>query len=212
MADAPPAKRAKTDDDDGGANGANGAAAAASTTTAAITEIAIDPADDWHHHLRDGVDVLANLVPMAARQFRRAIAMPNLKPPVTTTAMALAYRARILAAVPAGVAFEPLMTLYLTDNTPADEIRAAKASGKVFAVKLYPNGATTNSDSGVTDWRNARAALNVGLLYYEIVPKDDAGRDRFWPGARAAFRMFLANTAASDGYEQFERADADHDP
>ena len=171
MSAEPSAKRAKVDNGAATAAGdheecpratsANAVPSLAQQAHAAITEIAIDPADDWHHHLRDGVDVLANLVPVAARQFRRAIAMPNLRPPVTTTALALAYRERILAHVPAGVAFEPLMTLYLTDNTTAEEIRAAKASGKVFAVKLYPNGATTNSDSGVTDWRNARAALEA---------------------------------------------------
>jgi dihydroorotase len=99
------------------------------------------------------------VLPHTARQFARAIVMPNLKPPVTTTAEAQAYRARILSALPAGLAFEPLMTLYLTDNTPADEIRRAKASGIVHGVKLYPAGATTNSDSGVTDVRKTRAAL-----------------------------------------------------
>src|SRR5512143_2176381 len=108
--------------------------------------------DDWHLHLRDGA-ALAAVLPHTARQFARAIVMPNLRPPVTTTAQALAYRDRILAALPPGLAFEPLMTLYLTDNTPAAEIQQAKASGVVHAVKLYPAGATTNSDSGVTDVR-----------------------------------------------------------
>ena len=116
--------------------------------------------DDWHLHLRDGA-AMAAVLPHTARQFARAIVMPNLKPPVTTTAEAEAYRARILAALPAGLAFEPLMTLYLTDNTPADEIRRAKASGFVHGVKLYPAGATTNSDSGVTDVRKPRAALEA---------------------------------------------------
>jgi dihydroorotase len=116
--------------------------------------------DDWHLHLRDGT-AMAAVVPHTARQFARAIVMPNLKPPVTTTAEAQAYRARILSALPAGLAFEPLMTLYLTDNTPADEIRRAKASGIVHGVKLYPAGATTNSDSGVTDVRKTRAALEA---------------------------------------------------
>lgn len=105
--------------------------------------------DDWHIHLRDG-DALATTVADAARQFGRAIVMPNLRPPVTTVAQASAYRARILAAVPAGLKFEPLMTLYLTDNTPPDEIDRARDSGFVRAVKLYPAGATTNSDAGVT--------------------------------------------------------------
>jgi len=116
--------------------------------------------DDWHLHLRDGA-AMAAVLPHTARQFARAIVMPNLRPPVTTTAMARAYRERIVAAFPTGFAFEPLMTLYLTDNTPADEIRRAKASGIVHGVKLYPAGATTNSDSGVTDVRKPRAALEA---------------------------------------------------
>ena len=106
--------------------------------------------DDWHLHVRDGA-MLAAVLPHTARQFGRAIIMPNLKPPVTTTEQAKAYRERILAAVPAGTTFEPLMTLYLTDNTSPDEIRRAHASGIVHGVKLYPAGATTNSDAGVTD-------------------------------------------------------------
>ncbi|NSX04585.1 dihydroorotase [Cupriavidus gilardii] len=116
--------------------------------------------DDWHLHLRDGA-ALAAVLPDTARQFARAIVMPNLKPPVTTVAQAQAYRERILAALPAGLSFEPLMTLYLTDNTQADEIVAAKASGFVHAVKLYPAGATTNSDAGVTDIRRCTAALEA---------------------------------------------------
>jgi dihydroorotase len=106
--------------------------------------------DDWHLHLRDGA-ALATVVPHTARQFARAIVMPNLKPPVTTAAQASAYRERILAAVPQGLTFSPLMTLYLTDNTPAAEIDRAQASGIVHAVKYYPAGATTHSDAGVTD-------------------------------------------------------------
>ena len=105
--------------------------------------------DDWHLHLRDG-DALATVVPHSASQFARAIIMPNLQPPVTTTQQALAYRSRILDAVPAGVDFDPLMTLYLTDNTDPAEMARAKASGHVLAAKLYPAGATTNSDQGVT--------------------------------------------------------------
>ncbi|MGZ9031202.1 MAG: dihydroorotase [Burkholderiaceae bacterium] len=116
--------------------------------------------DDWHLHLRDGA-ALAAVLPHTARQFARAIVMPNLRPPVTTAAQALAYRERILAALPRGLVFEPLMTLYLTDNTTADEIRQAKASGAVHAVKLYPAGATTNSDSGVTDVRRCASALDA---------------------------------------------------
>ncbi|HJV84846.1 MAG TPA: dihydroorotase [Noviherbaspirillum sp.] len=116
--------------------------------------------DDWHLHLRDGA-TLASVLPHSARQFKRAIVMPNLKPPVTTTAQAAAYRERILEALPAGMAFEPLMTLYLTDNTPADEIRRAKESGFVHAVKLYPAGATTNSDAGVTALTKCYKALEA---------------------------------------------------
>ena len=115
--------------------------------------------DDWHLHVRDG-DALATVVPHTAAQFGRAIIMPNLRPPVTTAAQALAYKARIQAAVPSGVAFEPLMTLYLTDNLPADEIRRAKDAG-VVAAKLYPAGATTNSDAGVTDLRKTYATLEA---------------------------------------------------
>ncbi|KWO73049.1 dihydroorotase [Burkholderia ubonensis] len=116
--------------------------------------------DDWHLHVRDG-EMLAAVLPHTARQFGRAIIMPNLKPPVTTTAQAHAYRERILAAVPAGVAFEPLMTLYLTDNTPPDEIRRARESGFVHGVKLYPAGATTNSDHGVTDLAKCAKTLEA---------------------------------------------------
>ena len=114
--------------------------------------------DDWHLHLRDG-EVLQSVLPHSARQFARAIIMPNLRPPVTTVAAAAEYRQRILAALPAELSFEPLMTLYLTDNTPADEIRRAADCGFVKAVKLYPAGATTNSDAGVTDLVKCDAAL-----------------------------------------------------
>ena len=122
--------------------------------------------DDWHLHVRDGAAMQA-VVPHTARQFGRAIIMPNLRPPVTTAAQAMAYRERIQAAVPAGVDFTPLMTLYLTDNTAPDEIRRAKDAG-VVALKLYPAGATTNSDAGVTDIRKTYATLEAmqreGLL------------------------------------------------
>jgi len=123
-----------------------------------MQQLTITRPDDWHLHLRDGA-LMQSVLPDTARQFARAIVMPNLRPPVTTTALALEYRQRILAALPAGMKFEPLMTLYLTDNTSAEEIRKAKASGVVHAVKLYPAGATTNSDAGVTDIRNTYAAL-----------------------------------------------------
>jgi dihydroorotase len=114
--------------------------------------------DDWHLHLRDGA-AMAAVVPFTAARFARAIVMPNLKPPVTTTEAATQYRARILEALPAGADFTPLMTLYLTDLTEPAEIDRAKASGIVFACKLYPAGATTNADSGVTDIRRIDATL-----------------------------------------------------
>ncbi len=122
--------------------------------------------DDWHLHVRDGA-ALQTVVPHTAAQFGRAIIMPNLKPPVTTAELALAYKSRIMAAVPQGVAFEPLMTLYLTDNLPPAEIVKAKAAG-VVACKLYPAGATTNSDAGVTDLKKIYPTLEamqkVGML------------------------------------------------
>ena len=121
-------------------------------------KITITRPDDWHLHLRDG-DALKAVLPHSARQFARAIIMPNLRPPVTSVAAAAEYRQRILAALPAGMDFEPLMTLYLTDKTPADEIRRAVESGFVKAVKLYPAGATTNSDAGVTDLAHCEAVL-----------------------------------------------------
>ena len=131
-----------------------------------MNTITLTRPDDWHLHVRDG-DVLATVVPHTARQFGRAIIMPNLKPPVTTAAQALAYRDRILAAVPQGLSFQPLMTLYLTDNLAPEEIVRAKAAG-VVAAKLYPAGATTNSDAGVTDLKNIYPVLEamqrVGML------------------------------------------------
>jgi dihydroorotase len=135
-------------------------------SAAPIDTLTLTRPDDWHLHLRDGA-ALAAVLPATARQFARAIVMPNLRPPVTTAAAALAYRERILAALPAGAAFQPLMTLYLTDNTPPDEIARAQAAG-VVALKLYPAGATTNSDAGVTDLRKCHATLDAmqraGLL------------------------------------------------
>jgi dihydroorotase len=122
-------------------------------------ELTITRPDDWHLHVRDGA-ALASVVPASARQFARAIVMPNLKPPVTTAAQAVAYRDRILAAVPAGLEFEPLMTLYLTDDLAAEEVRRARAAG-VVAVKLYPAGATTNSSAGVTDVRKTYPVLET---------------------------------------------------
>ena len=114
--------------------------------------------DDWHLHLRDGA-ALAAVLPFTAARFARAIVMPNLNPPVTTTAAALAYRERIRAALPTGAQFEPLMTLYLTDRTPVEEISRAKAAGGVLGCKLYPAGATTHSAAGVTDVRRLDAVF-----------------------------------------------------
>ena len=125
-----------------------------------MQELTLTRPDDWHLHLRDDAALKA-VVGHSAARFARAIVMPNLRPPVTTTEQALAYRERILAALPAGSDFTPLMTLYLTDNTSPEEIHKAKASGAVQAVKLYPAGATTNSDSGVTHIYKPEAALRA---------------------------------------------------
>jgi len=137
--------------------------------------------DDWHLHLRDGA-ALAAVLPYTARQFARAIVMPNLRPPVTSAAMAINYRARIIDALPPGSDFEPLMTLYLTDNTPPDEVRRAKDAG-VVAFKLYPAGATTNSDAGVTDIGKTRKTLEAmqreGLLLLVHGEVTDADIDLF---------------------------------
>ena len=129
--------------------------------------------DDWHLHVRDGAQ-LASVLPFTARQFARAIIMPNLKPPVTTLALAAAYRERILAAVPADARFEPLMTLYLTDTTSPDEIKAAQRSGFVVGAKLYPAGATTHSDAGVTAIRfcsakNARYCWSTSSSVFALL-------------------------------------------
>jgi dihydroorotase len=130
------------------------------TIDANMNRITITRPDDWHLHLRDAQHMQA-VLPDTARRFARAIVMPNLKPPVTTTALALQYRDRIRAALPAGAVFEPLMTLYLTDNTQPAEIEKAKRSGAVHAVKYYPAGATTNSDSGVTDLEKCRGVFEA---------------------------------------------------
>jgi dihydroorotase len=129
------------------------------TTPAPASSLTLTRPDDWHLHLRDG-PAMADVLAHSAAQFARAIVMPNLKPPVTTTALALAYRQRILAARPKGSDFEPLMTLYLTDNTPPDEIARAQGAG-IVALKLYPAGATTNSDAGVSDIRKTYPTLEA---------------------------------------------------
>ena len=139
-------------------------------TQTSLNTVTLTRPDDWHLHVRDG-EALKTVVPHTAAQFGRAIIMPNLRPPVTTAAAALAYKQRIQAAAPQPLAgqapFEPLMTLYLTDNLPADEIKRAKDAG-VVAAKLYPAGATTNSDAGVTDLRKTYKTLEAmqreGLL------------------------------------------------
>jgi len=123
-----------------------------------MTRVTLIRPDDWHLHLRDG-DHMRAVLPDTARRFARAIVMPNLKSPVTTTDMALGYRERILSALPDGMTFQPLMTLYLTDVTKGDEIRRAKASGVIYAVKYYPAGATTHSESGVTELGRCEEAL-----------------------------------------------------
>ncbi len=149
-----------------------------------MQKLTITRPDDWHLHLRDGAALKA-VLPYTVRQFARAIIMPNLKPPVRTVADAAAYRDRILAAIPAGQPFEPLMTLYLTDNTSPDEIIAAKESQFVKAVKYYPAGATTNSESGVTDIRKCdrvfEAMQQVAmplLLHGEVTDQDVDVYDR----------------------------------
>ena len=150
--------------------------------TERIARLALRRADDFHLHLRDG-DALRSLLShprgIADGTVKRAIIMPNLVPPVTTTEHALAYRERIMAALPPGADFQPLMTLYLTDETPPSEIARAKASGAVFAVKLYPAGATTNSDAGVTDigrclpTLRAMAEISMPLLVHGEVTDPD---------------------------------------
>lgn len=128
--------------------------------TSTPSSITLTRPDDWHLHLRDGA-VLNDVLPHTAQQFARAIVMPNLKPPVTTVALAKAYRERIVAALPGGMKFEPLMTLYLTDNTSPDEIKRAVDSGFIHGVKLYPAGATTNSDAGVTSLAHCMPTLEL---------------------------------------------------
>lgn len=172
--------------------------------------------DDWHLHLRDD-SALAAVLPDTARRFGRAIVMPNLRPPVTTVAQAAAYRGRILAALPPDLKFEPLMTLYLTDNTQPAEIERARSSGFVRAVKLYPAGATTNSDAGVTDIQKvypvleAMAACNMVLCVHgevthagvDIFDRERVFIDRTlaplaarFPGLRIVFEHITTREAA----------------
>jgi dihydroorotase len=143
-----------------------------------MNKLTLTRPDDWHLHLRDG-DALKVVLPDTARRFARAVVMPNLRPPVTNVQLATEYRQRILSALPNGAQFEPLMTLYLTDNTSVKDVEEAKASGFVKAFKLYPAGATTNSDSGVTSLDKCAAALaameNLGvplLVHAEVTDAD----------------------------------------
>lgn len=181
-----------------------------------MNKLTITRPDDWHLHLRDGA-ALHSVLPDTARRFARAIVMPNLRPPVTTTELARGYRERILQALPTGLAFEPLMTLYLTDNTPPAEIAEAKNSGFVHGVKLYPAGATTNSDSGVTDIAKCYRTLeamerhNMPLLVHaEVIDPDVDVFDRErvfiehhmiplvarFPGLRVVFEHITTRDAA----------------
>ena len=125
-----------------------------------MDRVTLNRPDDWHLHLRDD-EALKSVLADTVRRFARAMVMPNLRPPVTSVAAAAEYRNRIVSALLPGSDFEPLMTLYLTDNTKPAEIHKAKASGIVHALKYYPAGATTNSDSGVTDIRNCIEALEA---------------------------------------------------
>ncbi|MCG7755493.1 MAG: dihydroorotase, partial [Nitrosomonas sp.] len=192
-----------------------------------MISITITRPDDWHLHLRDGGQLRA-VLPHTAKQFARAIIMPNLKPPVVTTEMALAYRTRILAALPVALQnhFEPLMTLYLTDNTPPSEIIRAKESAVIYGVKLYPAGATTNSDAGVTDIAkcyNTLAAMernNLPLLVHgevtdadvDVFDREKVFIDRIlallthrFPGLRIVFEHVTTRDAVQFVTESSER-------
>lgn len=181
-----------------------------------MNKLTIIRPDDWHLHLRDGV-AMQSVLPDTVRRFSRAIVMPNLRPPVTTTELAAAYRERILQAIPADGSFEPLMTLYLTDSTSPEEIIKAKASGIVHGVKLYPAGATTNSDSGVTNLGHCVKALEAmekhGMLLQVHAEVTDADVDVFdrekvfidrnmipllkrFPGLRLVFEHITTKDAA----------------
>jgi dihydroorotase len=172
------------------------------STAQQVSRITITRPDDWHLHLRDGA-ALAAVLPDTARRFGRAIVMPNLKPPVTTVAQAAEYRDRILAVLPKGLKFEPLMTLYLTDNTSAEEIERARDSGFVHAVKLYPAGATTNSDAGVTGIEKVSPALErmerVGLPLLVHGEVTDADVDIFDRERVFIDRVFAPLTARFPG-------------
>ncbi|HTD31127.1 MAG TPA: dihydroorotase [Steroidobacteraceae bacterium] len=162
-----------------------------------MTSLRLTRPDDWHLHLRDGA-ALAAVLPYSAARFARAIVMPNLVPPVTTTEQARAYRARILAALPAGAHFEPLMTLYLTDHTAPEQIVSAKASGFIHGVKLYPAGATTHAEGGVTDLARLDGVLarmaEVGLVLQVHGEVTDPAVDVFDREARFIERVLAPLT------------------
>jgi len=162
-----------------------------------VTSLRLTRPDDWHLHLRDGA-ALAAVLPYSAARFARAIVMPNLVPPVTTTEQARAYRARILAALPAGAHFEPLMTLYLTDHTAPEQIVSAKASGFIHGVKLYPAGATTHAEGGVTDLARLDGVLarmaEVGLVLQVHGEVTDPAVDVFDREARFIERVLAPLT------------------
>ena len=180
--------------------------------------------DDWHLHLRDGA-VLQAILPETARHFARAIIMPNLVPPVVTGAQAAAYRDRIMAALPDGMTFEPLMTLYLTEDTDPDDVSAAHASGLVKAVKLYPAGATTNSASGVRDFDKVRPVLErmaeIGLTLcvhgevtdadIDIFDREAVFIDRVLDPVRRAtpgLRVVMEHITTSQGVEYAKSVDS----
>ncbi|CUH68423.1 Dihydroorotase [Thalassovita gelatinovora] len=189
------------------------------------TSITLTRPDDWHLHLRDGA-MLQAVLPETARDFARAIIMPNLVPPVVTGAQAAAYRDRILAALPEGMAFEPLMTLYLTENTDPEDIAAAHASGLVKAVKLYPAGATTNSASGVRDFDKVRGVLErmaeIGLTLcvhgevtdsdIDIFDREAVFIDRVLDPVRRAtpgLRVVMEHITTKDGVDYVRTNDRD---
>ncbi len=190
-----------------------------------ITELTIRRPDDWHLHLRDG-EMLKGVLPESARHFARAIVMPNLVPPVVTGAQAAAYRDRILAALPEGADFTPLMTLYLTEETDPDDVARAKADGIVTAVKLYPAGATTNSASGVRDFDKVRAVLErmaeIGLPLcvhgevtdpaIDIFDREAVFIDRVLDPIRRAtpgLRVVMEHITTKDGVDYVRSSDAD---
>ena len=186
-------------------------------------QITIVRPDDWHLHLRDGA-ALAAVLPHSARQFGRAIVMPNLRPPVVRVEQALAYRRRIVDALPAGASFEPLMTLYLTDTTPPAEMRRAREAG-IVAIKLYPAGATTNSDAGVTDLRKVHGVLEaaeregIALLVHgevtdpevDVFDREAVFIDRHLIGLRRSFpalKLVLEHITTKDGAQYVAEAGA----